>query len=183
MRLPRIGLLWPLVDAACYPHAVIPLGRAARCASCSDSSVVLLECHQQYHIDRGESIAYLPGSYLRSIPSMVIQACCAAVCSIRRLAVLMSVHRLCTAGRGVPIVVDPVHKHFLTLSGESLLHCCRQELHHLADGSAQEGTQAIHSRPGSPLWLNQRPGRLTAMFPVYMHGSPDDPLLSAFIQV
>lgn len=83
----------------------------------------------------------------------------------------------------MPIAAESVYQHPLTPSGESLLHCCRQELQRSADGSAQEGTQAIHSRPGSPLWLNQRPGRLTAMFPVYMHGSPDDPLLSAFIQV
>lgn len=43
--------------------------------------------------------------------------------------------------------------------------------------------QAIHSRPGAPLWLHRQPDRLTAMFPVYLHGSDDDPLLSAFIQV
>ena len=41
----------------------------------------------------------------------------------------------------------------------------------------------MHSRPGAPLWLHRQPDRLTAMFPVYLHGSDDDPLLSAFIQV
>ncbi len=60
---------------------------------------------------------------------------------------------------------------------------CRQELQHLAGGTPQEAMQAVHSRPGAPLWLHRQPDRLTAMFPVYLHGSDDDPLLSAFIQV
>ncbi|CAL5224776.1 g7518 [Coccomyxa viridis] len=58
----------------------------------------------------------------------------------------------------------------------------RQQLEHLAEGTSQEGLQAVHSRPGAPLWLHRQPDRLTAMFPVYLHGSDDDPLLSAFIQ-
>lgn len=65
----------------------------------------------------------------------------------------------------------------------SLCLICRQQLQHLAAGTSQEGIQAIQSRPGAPLWLRRQPGRLTAMFPVYLHGSADDPLLSAFIQV
>ena len=65
----------------------------------------------------------------------------------------------------------------------SLCLLCRQQLQHLAEGTSQEEMQAIHSRPGAPLWLHSQPGRLTAMFPVYLHGGADDPLLSAFIQV
>ena len=64
-----------------------------------------------------------------------------------------------------------------------VIHCYRQQLQHLADGSSGAGIQAVHSRPGSPWWLHRQSGRLTAMFPVFMHGSADDPLLSAFIQV
>ena len=72
----------------------------------------------------------------------------------------------------------------LSLGDQAEIECiCRQELHHLAEGTSQEGLQAIQSRPGAPLWLHGRPGRLTAMFPVFMLGSADDPLLSAFIQV
>ena len=33
------------------------------------------------------------------------------------------------------------------------------------------------------MWLRTQPGRLTAAFPLFLHGSADDPLLSAFIQV
>ena len=39
------------------------------------------------------------------------------------------------------------------------------------------------SMPGAPLWVHTQADRLVAMFLVHMHGSPDDPLMSAFIQV
>ena len=39
------------------------------------------------------------------------------------------------------------------------------------------------SMPGAPLWVHTQATRLVAMFSVHMHGSPDDPLMSAFIQV
>ena len=39
------------------------------------------------------------------------------------------------------------------------------------------------SMPGAPLWVHTQADRLVAMFSVHMQGSPDDPLMSAFIQV
>lgn len=74
-------------------------------------------------------------------------------------------------------------RHAPSAMGPALACFCRQQLEHLAEGTSQEGLQAVHSRPGAPLWLHRQPDRLTAMFPVYLHGSDDDPLLSAFIQV
>ena len=60
---------------------------------------------------------------------------------------------------------------------------CRQWLQALADGSLREGVQPVLSMPGAPLWVHTRPDRLVAMFSVHMQDSPDDPLMSAFIQV
>ncbi len=43
--------------------------------------------------------------------------------------------------------------------------------------------EPVLTRPGRPFWVQGQREQLTALFPVYLKGRPDDALLTAFAQV
>ena len=61
--------------------------------------------------------------------------------------------------------------------------CSRSMLSRLVDGTLTEGQEAVPCRPGQPFYVEGRPDRLTALFPVYLRGTSDDALITAFAQV
>lgn len=50
------------------------------------------------------------------------------------------------------------------------------------DGSLTDCMEAVVCRPGRPFYAEGRPDRITALFPVYLKGTSDDALMTAFAQ-
>ncbi|CAL8472130.1 g11672 [Coccomyxa elongata] len=58
----------------------------------------------------------------------------------------------------------------------------RSMLERLVNETLTECQEAVPCRPGQPFYVEGRPDRLTVLFPVYLRGTSDDALITAFAQ-